>query len=118
MSCCEALVERDEEVDGARRLAAVDGGQPAPGARRRPARARGRGSARAGERGFIGEGEALGGRLEEEVEGVDDGQLGDQVDLDAEVVAWAAGTTTRARKFPCGSCCQLMKCAAGSTRSE
>ena len=37
------------------------------------------------ERGVIAEREGLGTRLDEEVEGVDDGQLGDQVDLDAEL---------------------------------
>ncbi len=28
------------------------------------------------------------------------------------------GKTSRARKLPTASCCQLMKCSAGSTRSE
>jgi hypothetical protein len=28
------------------------------------------------------------------------------------------GTTTRARKLPNGSCCQLMKCGFGVMRSE
>ena len=60
----------------------------------------------------IGEGQALGVGLHEEVEGVDHLHLGGQRHLDAEL-GHGVGKTSRASQLPNGSCCQLMKCSAG-----
>jgi hypothetical protein len=78
----EALVEADQEVEGAR-LAARDRGQQ----RLEPRSGRGRrheGCQITRQRRIVGERPLLGLRLEEKVEGVDDRDLGDEVDLDRE----------------------------------
>jgi hypothetical protein len=79
----EAPVQLDEEVDGAAR-ADVDSGE----VRREAVAARRHLEERAEllrEPGVVAEREALRGRLEEEVERVRDGELGDEVDADLEV---------------------------------
>ena len=65
----------------------------------------------------VAERKGLGEFLDEEVEGVDDLEVGDQTDGDGQL-AGGIGKTRRARKLPKASCCQLMKWSAGSTSSE
>ena len=81
--------------------------------RHRPGTAR----ARACSAPLVGERKLLGVRLEEEVERIEHRHLGDQVDLDAQLVGLLREDQPR-EVVACGSCCQLMKCFAGATFSE
>jgi hypothetical protein len=115
MPCCQAGVEIDDEIDRVGRLA-----------RDRREIGRQQRACRLGDEigrelraQFlrIGEGEDLGVGLDEEVERIDDRELGDEVDLDAEFLH-GSGKTKRASQLPLGSCCQFTKCSAGVTFSE
>ena len=62
----------------------------------------------------VGERPGLGLGLQEEVERVDGGEVGDRDPPSRRNASTFSGNTTRARKLPCGSCCQFRKCGFGS----
>ena len=98
---------------GSRRCGAACGRSPASSSASRGARAaRPRGTARSSSREprLVVEREALRRGLEEEVERVLDRELGDEVDVDLEVVGPASGRRRAPGSSPCGSCCQFRKC--------
>ena len=63
------------------------------------------------ERPFFGVG------LDEEVERIDDFEIGEKSTVTENSVVFS-GKTKRAIQLPCGSCCQFTKCCFGVTFSE